>query len=275
MGSRLIGRYAAQSKIGTPRLRPPLEHVGRTPAAAPPPRSRRGPPTLCSTAALVRKWGPAGDAVVAVFIVSGVRNLSRSAAPRNPGGRKQGRRRGATICRQSILPARPDGPSRRRLRRYYACKHNVPVQNNPVEFLDRHDELRRLDHALRQPGAFGVIWGRRRVGKSRLLLEWSRRRDGLYTVADQSAAAIQRSYLAAAVAERFAGFADVDYPRLAVVPRATRGSRRACELAGPVHRRRAALPDRRRPPRWWVRCRTGSTAPRTGHAWWSADRVST
>jgi AAA+ ATPase superfamily predicted ATPase len=81
-----------------------------------------------------------------------------------------------------------------------------------VEFVDRHDELRRLDQALRQPGAFAVIWGRRRVGKSRLLIEWSRRRGGLYTVADQSASAIQRGYLAAAVAQRFPGFADVEYP---------------------------------------------------------------
>ena len=95
---------------------------------------------------------------------------------------------------------------------YYACKHNVSVHNNGVEFLDRYDELHRLDHALRRPGAFAVIWGRRRVGKSRLLIEWSRRRDGLYTVADQSASAIQRRYLAAAVAERFPGFADVEYP---------------------------------------------------------------
>ena len=73
------------------------------------------------------------------------------------------------------------------------------MHNNGVEFLDRYDELHRLDHALRQPGAFAVIWGRRRVGKSRLLIEWSRRRDGLYTVADQSASAIQQRYLAAAV----------------------------------------------------------------------------
>ena len=81
-----------------------------------------------------------------------------------------------------------------------------------MEFLDRAGEVRRLDNALRHSGAFAVIWGRRRVGKSRLLLEWSRRRDGLYTVADQSAPAVQRRYLAAAVAERFGGFADVEYP---------------------------------------------------------------
>lgn len=81
-----------------------------------------------------------------------------------------------------------------------------------MEFLDRVDELRRLDNALRRSGAFAVIWGRRRVGKSRLLLEWSRRRGGLYAVADESAPAVQRRYLAAAVAERFGGFADVEYP---------------------------------------------------------------
>jgi len=56
-----------------------------------------------------------------------------------------------------------------------------------MKFLDRRDEMRRLDSALRQPGSFAVIWGRRRVGKSRLLIEWSRRHGGLYTVADQSA----------------------------------------------------------------------------------------
>ena len=81
-----------------------------------------------------------------------------------------------------------------------------------MEFLDRNDEMRRLDTALREGGAFAVIWGRRRVGKSRLLLEWCRRHGGLYTVADQSAPAVQRRYLAAAVAERFSGFGDVDYP---------------------------------------------------------------
>ena len=80
-----------------------------------------------------------------------------------------------------------------------------------MEFLDRNDEMRRLDSALRGGGAFAVIWGRRRIGKSRLLLEWCRRHDGLYTVADQSAPAVQRRYLAAAVAERFRGFGDVDY----------------------------------------------------------------
>ena len=81
-----------------------------------------------------------------------------------------------------------------------------------MRFLDRTDELRRLDAALGQPGSFTAIWGRRRVGKSRLLLEWSSRHDGLYTVADLSAAPVQRRYLAEAVAQRFPEFASVEYP---------------------------------------------------------------
>lgn len=80
-----------------------------------------------------------------------------------------------------------------------------------MDFLNRDAELQRLDRALR-PGALVAIWGRRRVGKSRLLVEWCRRRDGLYTVADQSSPAVQRRYMAAAVGQRFAGFADVEYP---------------------------------------------------------------
>ena len=81
-----------------------------------------------------------------------------------------------------------------------------------MEFIDRLREMQRLDSALAQEGSFSVIWGRRRVGKSRLLIEWCDRHQGLYTVADQSAAPIQRRYLASAVAERFPGFADVEYP---------------------------------------------------------------
>ena len=81
-----------------------------------------------------------------------------------------------------------------------------------MQFLNRRDEMRRLDGALSRTGAFAVVWGRRRIGKSRLLVEWCRRRGGLYTVADQSAPPVQRRYLAGAVAERFPGFDDVEYP---------------------------------------------------------------
>ena len=43
-------------------------------------------------------------------------------------------------------------------------------------------------------------------------MEWSQRHDGLYVAADTSAPAVQRRYLAAAVEQRFPGFADVEYP---------------------------------------------------------------
>jgi hypothetical protein len=82
-----------------------------------------------------------------------------------------------------------------------------------MRFLDREDELGRLDRlARRRGGGFAVVYGRRRVGKTRLLLEWCARQGGAYSVADQSAAAIQRRYFAAVIAERLPGFADVEFP---------------------------------------------------------------
>lgn len=81
-----------------------------------------------------------------------------------------------------------------------------------MEFIDRSDELSRLDDLLDRPeGSLAVLWGRRRVGKTRLLLEWARRHEGLYTVADQSAAPLQREYLARAIAAKFRGFDTVTY----------------------------------------------------------------
>jgi AAA+ ATPase superfamily predicted ATPase len=56
------------------------------------------------------------------------------------------------------------------------------------------------------------VWGRRRVGKTRLLLEWASKRKALYTVADLSAPDIQRRYLSRAVAASLPGFDEVSYP---------------------------------------------------------------
>ncbi|MEX1128586.1 MAG: ATP-binding protein [Vicinamibacterales bacterium] len=76
-------------------------------------------------------------------------------------------------------------------------------------FINRGAELaalRELDIGL------AVVWGRRRIGKTRLLLEWCDREDGLYTVADQSSPEVQRAYLAGALGARLPGFGDVTYP---------------------------------------------------------------
>jgi AAA+ ATPase superfamily predicted ATPase len=82
-----------------------------------------------------------------------------------------------------------------------------------MRFLDREEELERLDALMRRTqGGFAVVYGRRRLGKTRLLVEWARKHRGLYTVADLSAPAIQRAYLAEAAAEVLPGFADVVYP---------------------------------------------------------------
>ncbi len=80
-----------------------------------------------------------------------------------------------------------------------------------LPFLDREDEIARLE-ALHQAGGLGVVTGRRRIGKTRLLVEWVKREEGVYSVADESAPAVQREHLARALAERFEGFSDVTYP---------------------------------------------------------------
>ncbi len=81
-----------------------------------------------------------------------------------------------------------------------------------MDFVDRIEEMRRLDRLMAsREGGLAVVYGRRRIGKTRLLLEWSARHGGLYTVADQSTAKIQRRYFAEAAARYLPGFADVDY----------------------------------------------------------------
>jgi len=82
-----------------------------------------------------------------------------------------------------------------------------------MRFINRKEEMRRLNaQIMRDESGLAVIWGRRRVGKTRLLLEWSKKNHGLYTVADQSAPAIQRSYFAESVSNHLQGFDQVVYP---------------------------------------------------------------
>ncbi|HXV48291.1 MAG TPA: ATP-binding protein, partial [Candidatus Binatia bacterium] len=51
-----------------------------------------------------------------------------------------------------------------------------------LEFVDRDAELRELDAAAKRGGLL-VVYGRRRVGKTRLLGQWLEGRDGLYSQA--------------------------------------------------------------------------------------------
>lgn len=116
---------------------------------------------------------------------------------------------GLPLCRPRQRPVREINDY---VDKNYSDNNNVRLHNQYMEFIGRDSEIRRLNRGLARTGSFSVIWGRRSVGKSRLLIEWCRRCNGLYTVAENSAPEVQRRYLASAVAERFPGFADIEYP---------------------------------------------------------------
>lgn len=102
-------------------------------------------------------------------------------------------------------------------------------------FLDREAELERLDELANARAArLAVIYGRRRVGKTRLLLEWTARHNGLYTVADQSAPDVQRRYLASTLARVFPGFDDVRYPDWSGLLTRLARDARAARWTGPL-----------------------------------------
>ena len=82
-----------------------------------------------------------------------------------------------------------------------------------LPFLNRAEELARLDRALRDDAhALVVVYGRRRLGKSRLVLEALRERSGTYYVGDDRDAALQREDLARQITARVPGFGQVTYP---------------------------------------------------------------
>jgi AAA+ ATPase superfamily predicted ATPase len=82
-----------------------------------------------------------------------------------------------------------------------------------MKFVNRHKELGRLKKLFRSKSAgLAVIWGRRRVGKTRLLLEWTSTNGGVYFVGDESSPSIQRKFFALAIEQALPGFAAAEYP---------------------------------------------------------------
>ena len=80
-------------------------------------------------------------------------------------------------------------------------------------FLDRHAELARLRKVLnaRSP-SLAVLYGRRRLGKSRLIQEALDGHQAVYFVGDEGDSALQREAAAREIAAVIEGFADVRYP---------------------------------------------------------------
>ena len=71
-----------------------------------------------------------------------------------------------------------------------------------ARFVDRQREFEELDQVLREPGAhFVVVYGRRRVGKTTLLLNWVQQTGApyLYWVARRETADAARHSLARAL----------------------------------------------------------------------------
>jgi hypothetical protein len=81
-----------------------------------------------------------------------------------------------------------------------------------LPFLDRREELERLTRLVnRDEGAFGVLYGRRRCGKSRLLREAVPAEAAVFFVGDDREAALQRAGLAAEIGRSLKGFDQVAY----------------------------------------------------------------
>ena len=84
-----------------------------------------------------------------------------------------------------------------------------------LPFLNRSEEVEvarlRALFARRDRGV-GILYGRRRCGKSRLLLEALRDRQAIYYVADDRESALQRAALATEIARLLPGFDRVVYP---------------------------------------------------------------
>jgi AAA+ ATPase superfamily predicted ATPase len=88
--------------------------------------------------------------------------------------------------------------------------HNKAMR---LPFLNRTDESRRLQAFFgAREGGLAVVYGRRRLGKSRLLSEALPGMRAVYYVADDREATLQRAALAGEIGRLIPGFSDVTYP---------------------------------------------------------------
>ena len=119
-----------------------------------------------------------------------------------------------------------------------------------LPFLDRKRELARLRAALAGPSSsLSVVYGRRRLGKSRLLQEAVRGRSAVYYLGDWRTAPLQRGSLAREMA-RFGITANTvcpgptDTPLIAGMAERMEGGERLVEsLTRAIPMRRLALPS--------------------------------
>lgn len=82
-----------------------------------------------------------------------------------------------------------------------------------MKFVDRNNEIERLERVLSQEGTpkFIIIYGRRRLGKSTLIRHVLRHQD-LYFMADQTEQSQQLALMAKTIGMKFPDFDKVSYP---------------------------------------------------------------
>lgn len=82
-----------------------------------------------------------------------------------------------------------------------------------LPFLDRHEEAARFRRLIdRAEGSLGILYGRRRCGKSRLLREILPSERAVYYVGDDREGSLQRASLATEIGRLLPGFERVTYP---------------------------------------------------------------
>jgi AAA+ ATPase superfamily predicted ATPase len=73
-----------------------------------------------------------------------------------------------------------------------------------IRFVDRKEELALLEEEWRRPGGrFVVVYGRRRIGKTRLIQEFTKDKTGLFTVASDASRKVQIDEFKQAAADFF------------------------------------------------------------------------